>query len=150
MGVHTPPVEPIGLQVISAAQSVSGALDRALTAADGSLRMWLVLVAASGKDQRHGAHSELSVATGDDAAALSDDMHRMEVAGLVVRRTDPHDPRESAAELTEAGRALFHRLLRVVVAYDARLRTRFTVEEIDVFSNMLKRLRSTVATELPS
>ena len=135
--------------MISAAQSVSSALDIALTAAGGSLGMWLVLVAASGKDQRHGAHSELSVATGDDAAALSDDMHRIEVAGLVVRRTDPHDPSESGVELTEAGRALFHRLLRVVVAFDARLRTGFTVEEIDVFTSTLERLRGNVAAGEP-
>jgi MarR family transcriptional regulator for hemolysin len=149
MSTHAAPTEPIGLQVISAAQSVSSALDIALTAAGGSLGMWLVLVAASGKDQRHGAHSELSVATGDDAAALSDDMHRIEVAGLVVRRTDPHDPSESGVELTEAGRALFHRLLRVVVAFDARLRTGFTVEEIDVFTSTLERLRGNVAAGEP-
>jgi DNA-binding MarR family transcriptional regulator len=136
--------------VINAAQSVSGALDRALTAAGGSLGMWLILVAASGKHQRHSGHPELSVATGVDAAALSDDMHRMEVAGLMVRRTDSHDPPEPGVELTEAGRALFHRLLRVVVAYDARLRTGFTVEEIDVFSSLLKRLRSSVTAEEPS
>lgn len=150
MTTHVAPTEPIGLQVISAAESVSGALDRALTAAGGSLGVWLILVAASGKDQRHGAHPRVSVETGVDALGLSDDMHRMEVAGLVVRRTDAHDARESGVELTEAGKALFHRLLRVVVAYDARLRTGFTVEELDVFSSMLTRLRSTVAAEEPS
>ncbi|MHB8487573.1 MAG: MarR family winged helix-turn-helix transcriptional regulator [Candidatus Dormibacteria bacterium] len=150
MSTHAAPAEPIGLQVISAAQSVSGALDRALMAAGGSLRMWLILVAASGRDQRHGEHSEFSTATGVDALALSEDMHRMEVAGLVVRRTDSPNPREPGVELTDAGRALFHRLLRAVVAYDARLRTGFTFEEIDVFSSMLTRVRRSVTAEEPS
>lgn len=140
----------MGLQVISAAQSVSAALDRALTAAGGSLGMWLVLVSASGKDQRHGTHSALAVATGADAGAWSDAVPRMEETGLVVARTDAGEPSDPAVELTEAGRALFHRLLRVVVAYDAQLRTGFTNEEIDVLSSLLTRLRSSVAADEPS
>jgi DNA-binding MarR family transcriptional regulator len=107
--------------------------------------MWLILVAASGKDKRHGAYPELSDAIGVDDWRLTDDVHRMEAAGLVVRQTDPQDPREPRVELTEAGKGFFHRLLRVVVAYDARLRTELTAEEIDSLSSTLQRLRSTVA-----
>ena len=142
--------EPIGLQVINTAQLVSSALDVALTAAGGSLGMWRILVAASRKDQRHRAHSALSEAMGVDARTLSDHLHRMEDAGLVVRKPDPHDPLESTVELTEAGRTLFHRLLRVVVAFDARLRTGLAAENVDVFSSMLTRLRSNVALTEPS
>jgi len=49
MGMHTPPAEPIGLQVINTAQLVSSALDVALKAAGGSLGMWLILVATLGE-----------------------------------------------------------------------------------------------------
>jgi DNA-binding MarR family transcriptional regulator len=86
---------------------------------------------------------------GVGANTLWDDVHRMEVAGLVVRKPDPEHSHEPKVELTEAGRASFHRLLRVVVAFDARLRTGLAAEEMDVLSSMLTRLRSNVAsTEL--
>jgi MarR family transcriptional regulator, transcriptional regulator for hemolysin len=149
MGMHTR-TEPIGLQVINTARLVSSALDVALTAAGGSLGLWRILVAASGKDQQHGAHSEFSEAMGVGANTLSDDVHRMEVAGLMVRNPDPQHSHEPRVELTEAGRALFHRLLRVVVAYDARLRTGLEAEEMDVLSTMLTRLRSNVASTEPT
>jgi MarR family transcriptional regulator, transcriptional regulator for hemolysin len=149
MGMHTPPAEPIGLQVINAARLVSDALDVALTAAGGSLGMWRILVAVSGTEQRHRAHSEFSEAMGVGANTLSDDIHRMEVAGLVVRNPDPPHSHDPGVELTDAGRALFHRLLRVVVAFDARLRTGLAAEEMEVLSSLLTRLRSNVAsTEL--
>jgi MarR family transcriptional regulator for hemolysin len=138
------PTEPIGLQVINTARLVSSALDVALTAAGGSLGMWLILVAASGKVQRHGAHSDSSEAMGVGANTLPDDVHRMEVAGLVVRKPDPQHSHEPSVELTEAGKAMFHRLLRVVVGFDARLRTGLTPPEIDSFTSTLTRLRSNV------
>jgi DNA-binding MarR family transcriptional regulator len=148
MGMHTR-TEPIGFQVIDVAQLVSDALDVVLTAVGGSLGMWRILVAASGKDQRHGGHLAFSEATDLGADTRSDDVHRMEVAALVVRYPDSQHSHAPRAELTEAGRALFHRLLRVVVAFDARLRTGLKAEEMDALSRMLTRLRNNVAsTEL--
>lgn len=112
--------------------------------------MWRSLVAASGKDQRHGAHSAFSEAVCVGARTLSDDVHRMEVVGLVVRKPDPQHSHEPRVELTEAGQALFHRLLRVVVAFDTRLHTGLAAEDIDVFSSMLTRLGSNAASPEPS
>ena len=141
--------EPIGLQVINTAQLVSSALDVALTAAGGSLGMWRILVAASGKAQRHGAHPAFSEAVGVVVWALSDDVHRMEVAGLVVRQPDPQKSDEPRVELTDAGGAL-HSVLRVVVAFDIRLRTGLAAEDMDAFSSVLTRLGSNVAAAEPS
>jgi DNA-binding MarR family transcriptional regulator len=143
MGMHTR-TEPIGLQVINTAQLISSALDVALTAAGGSLGMWRILVAASGKDQRYGGHSAFSQAMDVGARTWSDDVHRTEVAGLVVRNPDPQHSHEPSVELTEAGKAMFHRLLRVVVGFDARLRAGLTPPEIDSFTRTLTRLRSNV------
>ena len=58
---------------------------------------------ASGKAQRHGAHPAFSEAVGVVVRALSDDVHRMEVAGLVVRQPDPQESNEPRFELTDAG-----------------------------------------------
>jgi MarR family transcriptional regulator, transcriptional regulator for hemolysin len=145
--MHVPPTKPIGLQVIDAAQVVGSALDAALTAAGGSLGTWLILVAASGKDRRHGDDSQLPEAMRVDTATLSDDVRRMEGEGLVVRKPDIQGGRVPGVELTEAGRASFHRLLRVVVAFDTRLRARLTGAEIDSFSSTLERLRGNISDD---
>jgi MarR family transcriptional regulator, transcriptional regulator for hemolysin len=150
MGMHTPPAAAIGLQVINAAQLVSDALDVALTTAGGTLVMWRILAAASGKDQWHGAHSEFSESMGFGANTLADDVRRMEVAGLVVRTPDPQHSHDRRLELTEAGRALFHRLLRAVVAFDTRLRTGLAANDIEVFSSTLTRLGSNAAPPEPT
>jgi MarR family transcriptional regulator for hemolysin len=149
MGMHTP-IEPIGLQVINTAQLVSSALDSALTSAGGSLGMWRMLVAASGKDQRHGAHPAFPEAIGISTATLSDEVRRLEVAGLVVRKPDAQVSHGPNLELTEAGRALFHSLLHVVVAFDTRLREGLAADDIDVFSSALTRLRRNAASTEPS
>ena len=149
MSVHRA-AEPIGLQVINTAQSVSSALDVELKAAGGSLGMWRILVDASGNDERHGAQSAVSEGVGVGADTLSDDVHRMENAGLIVRNPNPQHFHEPRVALTEAGRATFHRLLRVVLAFDALLRTGLAAEDLDVFSTMLTRIRSNIASTEPS
>jgi MarR family transcriptional regulator, transcriptional regulator for hemolysin len=143
--VHRPPTEPIGLQIIGGAQLLSRALDDALTLAGGSLPMWRVLV--SQKDQHPGAHPGQSEAMGVVRGTWSDELDRMEIAGLVIRKPDPEHPRVPGFELTEAGDAMFHPLLRAVVALDARLRTGLTDPEIAAFTSTLNRLRSNFADE---
>jgi MarR family transcriptional regulator for hemolysin len=69
----------------------------------------------------------------------------METAGLVTRTRDPGNRRVHRVELTEAGEAVFQRLLATVTAFDKRLRTGFTDEEIAVLSGMFLRLRISVA-----
>lgn len=145
MHAHLP--EPVGLQVIGAAQLLSRALDDALTAAGGSLAMWLVLVSASGKDRQHRSRPEVSDARGDEEPTGTNLLHRMEIAGLIIRKPDAQIPRRQAVELTEAGKGLFHRLLRAVVAFAKQLRTGLTSHDIDTLTSTLNRLRSNIPDE---
>jgi DNA-binding MarR family transcriptional regulator len=69
----------------------------------------------------------------------------MELAGLVIRKLDPEKPEAPPVALTDAGEALFHELLRAVVAFDARLRANLADQEIDAFTGTLDRLRGKVA-----
>lgn len=138
--MHSAPTEPLGLQVIGAAQLISAALDNALRAAGGSRATWLVLVAASGKDHNRQSHGEMS----DQS---SGDLRRMVADGLIVFSPDPHNPAAHSPQLTGAGRELFHRLLRAVVAFDKQLRTGLTDAQITALNITLRRLRDNVATE---
>lgn len=74
----------------------------------------------------------------------SEEVDRLEAGGLVIRGADPTDPRVPTLELTEAGEALFRRLLRAVVAFDARMRVGLTDEETASFTNTLSRLKGNV------
>ena len=105
--------------------------------------MWRVLV--SQKDQHPESHAGPSETLGAVRANWSDELDGMETAGLLVRKPDPAHPRVPRLELTEGGEALFHRLLRAVVAFDARLRTGLTEMEIASFSDTLIRLKGNVA-----
>ena len=105
--------------------------------------MWRVLV--SGKDQHPGGHPARPGAIGPLDPNWTGELMRMEAAGLVVPAPDPQETRVSGVELTEAGEALFHGLLRAVVAFDRRLRVGLDDQEISAVSGTLARLRINAA-----
>src|SRR5438105_3144660 len=137
-----PSVEPIGLQLARTAKVVSRAFDDALVEAGGSLPMWLILVSLKG--QRHGPQRQLAEAVGIESPTLTHHLSRMEAAGLVTRTRKPENRRVQHVELTEAGEAAFWRLLSTVIAFDHRLRTGFTHNEIAALDDVLARLRANV------
>jgi MarR family transcriptional regulator for hemolysin len=147
-----PRLEPIGLQLTRTAKLVSRAFDDALAAAGGSLPMWLVLVSLNA--QRHDMQRELAEAVGIEGPTLTHHLNRMEAAGLVTRSRDPQNRRIQRVELTAEGEAMFDRLREAVVAFDFRLRTGVTSEEVAVLADLLARLRANTsawtATEVPS
>ena len=57
-------------------------------------------------------------------------LNRLELAGLVVRMRDPQNRRVHLVDLTPAGQAWFHEMLATVVAFDARLRTGLSDDEV--------------------
>jgi MarR family transcriptional regulator for hemolysin len=142
--VHVPPTEPLGLQLIDTASLISRAFEDALSAAGGSMPMWLVMVSLKG--QRRGPHRELATAAGvGDPSA--DQLDHMASAGLVIRTGDPENAEGHLVQLTATGEELFRRLLRAVVAFDARLRAGFTDREIVALSGALGQLRSNATDE---
>jgi MarR family transcriptional regulator for hemolysin len=128
----------------SAPQSrLSRALDAALIAAGGSLSVWLFLCRGRPVSMEH--VSELGKTMRVAPERLGPSSTGLESATLVILKPDPKNPRAAGFELTEAGDALFHRLLRAVVAFDAYLRA--TNHEIATFSSTLRRLLGNVTEE---
>jgi MarR family transcriptional regulator for hemolysin len=142
-----PSVEPIGLQLTRTSKVVSRAFDDALAEVGGSLPVWLVLVSLKG--QRHAAQRHLAQAVGVEGPTLTHHLNRMERAGLVTRTRDPDNRRVHRVELTPAGDAAFRHLLGAVTAFDRRLRTGFTDEEITALGRLLTRLRANVGAGDP-
>lgn len=141
-----PSVPPIGQRLGSTAKSVSRAFDDALATAGGSLPAWLILITL--KTRRMENQRALAEAVGIQGATLTHHLNAMENDGLITRRRDPANRRVHVVELTEQGEAAFHRMRKAAVAFDKRLRTGISDEEVARLTELLDRMRDNV-TEVP-
>jgi MarR family transcriptional regulator for hemolysin len=139
--------EPIGLLLTQAAKSVGRAFDAALAERGGSLAGWLVLASLMG--DLHGSQRSIASEVGVEGPTLTHHLNRMELAGLVTRERDPQNRRAHHVELTEEGRAQFHSLLGAVRAFDERLRSGFTAEELENLRRLLQRLATNATAPTP-
>ena len=134
---------PIGLNLARTAKLLSRAFGEALEAAGGSLPTWLIL--RSLKAQRLGTQRELAEVVGIRGATLTHHLNAMEAEGLVTRRRDPANRRIHLVELTSEGEARFRALRTAAIAYDQRLRTGLSDEDVAALEDLLGRLRANVA-----
>jgi len=125
------------------ARTVSRAFDAALVEAGGSLPAWLVLLNL--KTRQLANQRELAEAIGVSEATLTHHLNSMDAEGLITRRRDAVNRRIHVVELTGAGEAAFLRLRRAAAAFDRRLRTGISDEEIAGLEGLLGRLAGNVA-----
>lgn len=142
MVMSRPVREPLGLHLTRVSRTISRAFDDALAEAGGSLPVWLVLISL--KSGQLASQRELADAVGVQGATLSHHLNGMESAGLITRRRDPSNRRLHLVELTTEGNALFCRLREVAFAFDQRLRTGLTGQDIDLLESVLDRMRENV------
>jgi MarR family transcriptional regulator for hemolysin len=134
---------PIGAELNLASRAVRRAFDNALLAAGGSLPVWLVLLSL----KRGGADNqrELAEAIGIRGATLTHHLNALEAQGVLTRRRDPRNRRVHIVELTQAGEEFFARLRGAAMAFDERLRTGFSDDELSLLARGLNQLRLNVA-----
>lgn len=133
---------PIGLQLMQAARAVSRAFEDGLSAAGGSLPVWLVLLSL--KSRTVASQRELAEAVGIREATLTHHLTAMESAGLVSRRRDAANRRVQVVELTEAGEDAFVRLRAVAMSFDELLRRGLSADQIAELETLLGRLAANV------
>src|SRR6201987_5599661 len=133
---------PIGLRLNQAARAVGRAFDDALVAAGGTLPVWLILLNL--KIRRPGTQRELAEAVGIREATLTHHLNAMDEQGLITRRRDPANRRVHLVELTEAGEAAFHRMRGAATAFDERLRSGLSGDEVACLESLLSRLEANV------
>jgi MarR family transcriptional regulator for hemolysin len=133
------------MQLARTAKLVSRAFDDALAQAGGSLPIWQLLISL--KAQPHGMQRDLANAVGIEGPTVTHHLNRMEQAGLLTRTRDPDNRRVHRVELTPAGEAMFQRLRQAVIAFDRRLRTGLTPDDVAALSGGLERLRGNVAAK---
>ena len=133
---------PIGLHLARTARSVSRAFDDALAQAGGSVPVWLVLISLKSQQVRN--QRELAEAVGIREATLTHHLNSMDEQGLITRRRDPANRRVHLVELTEAGEAVFQRLRGAATAFDQRLRSGLSGDDVSQLEALLGRLAANV------
>ena len=133
---------PIGLQLSRTARSVSRAFDDTLAQAGGSVPVWLVLISLKSQQVRN--QRELAGTVGIREATLTHHLNSMDERGLITRRRDPANRRVHLVELTEAGEAAFQRLRGAATAFDQRLRSGLSDDEVSQLEALLGRLAANV------
>ena len=133
---------PIGLNLARTARSVSRAFDDALAQAGGSVPRWLVLISLKTQPVRN--QRELAEAVGIREATLTHHLNSMDEEGLITRRRDPANRRVHLVELTEAGEAAFQRMRGAATAFDQRLRSGLSGDDVAQLEALLGRLAANV------
>jgi MarR family transcriptional regulator for hemolysin len=110
---NRPVLEPLGRQLVFTAKSLREAFEGALAAAGGSLPSWIVLSTLA--DVGRVSQAALAGHVHLEGATITHHVDRLEAAGLVRRALDPADRRVRMLELTDAGAALYGRLLAAAI-----------------------------------
>jgi MarR family transcriptional regulator, transcriptional regulator for hemolysin len=140
--VPRPAHTPIGLNLARTARSVSRAFDDALAQAGGSVPRWLVLISLKTRPVRN--QRELAEAVGIREATLTHHLNSMDEEGLITRTRDPANRRVHLVELTEAGEAAFQRMRGAATAFDQRLRSGLSGDDVAQLEALLGRLAANV------
>jgi MarR family transcriptional regulator, transcriptional regulator for hemolysin len=134
---------PVGLRLSRTARSVSRAFDDALSAAGGSLPIWLVLITL--KSRQLPSQREIAEAVGIREATLTHHLNAMDAQGLITRRRDPANRRVHVVELTDKGEAAFLRMREAASGFDRQLRTGISEDDLATLEDLLGRLAANVS-----
>jgi MarR family transcriptional regulator for hemolysin len=142
-----PTSPPLGIELARTAREAGRAFEQALEDAGGSRPMWLILMTLKQRPQAN--QRQIAAQIGIESATVTHHLNGMEADGLLTRRRDPTDRRVHVVELTPVGEAMFHRLRRVVTAFDRQLHKGFDEAQIALLREFLAQLRQNVAQPLP-
>src|SRR3954469_4383599 len=124
-----PATPPIGLRLARTARVVTGAFERALAEAGGTVAAWQVLVLV--RSEQHGTQARLAEAMGITSATVTHHLGALEKQGLVRRWRGEGNRRVPLVALPAEGEALFDRLRRVAAAHAERLRSQLAEDEAE-------------------
>lgn len=137
-------MDPIGRRTAGIGKMLSRAFDAALEGAGGSLPVWLILLSLV----QRGAPTqrELAEAVGIRSPTMTRHLDNLEEQGLVTRRRDTEDRRALRVELTAEGRQAFLRLRDAAAAFDQRLRSGFSDDELHQLHGLFDRLERNISS----
>ena len=134
---------PIGRTLATTAKTVSSAFNAALRAEGGSLPVWLIL--NSLKHDRWSTQLDLARSLGIEGPTMTRHLDNLEQSGFVTRRRSETDRRAVLVELTEAGSAAYDRMLGAVIAFNKRLQTGLSRDDLKRLHQMLAQMAGNVS-----
>jgi MarR family transcriptional regulator for hemolysin len=134
---------PTGLKLAMTSKAVSTAFNAALSAEGGSVPVWLIL--SSLKGGLWSTQLDLARSLGIEGPTLTRHLDNLERDGLVTRQRSESDRRAFRVELTEAGEAAHDRLLEAVIAFNQRLSSGLSRDDLRRLDEILTRLADNVA-----
>ena len=94
--------------------------------------------------------SDIATLVGVDTPAVTRKVQQLEQHGFVARLADPTDRRAVLISLTDEGRGVVDRILRVHRAMLARLVAEWGEKELATFASLLTRFSQALTTEVES
>jgi MarR family transcriptional regulator for hemolysin len=139
---------PIGRKLAMTSKTVSSAFNAALAAEGGSVPVWLIL--NSLKEGRWSTQLHLARSLGIEGPTLTRHLDNLVQSGFVVRQPSETDRRAVRVEITEAGEAAHERMLVAVIAFNKRLQSGLTRDDLRWLDEILTRLEENLETQAPS
>ena len=125
-------------RLVALARTVSGRLADAYAREDISIPEWRVLAVAAQAEQM--SARDVVAMTPMDKMAVSRAITSLEKKALVKRTEHPEDARAAIVMLTEKGRAVFERIAKIALAFEAEFMSPLSAEEQESFANILSKL----------
>ena len=130
-------------RIVALGHALSGRLAAAYTNENLTIPEWRVL-AVVGETKEMVAARDVVRRTPMDKMMVSRAVISLEKKGFVVRAPDPKDKRVSMVSLSDAGRAVFNRVVERAVAFESGVLDALTSEEQSIFSNILSKLEAEI------
>jgi MarR family transcriptional regulator, transcriptional regulator for hemolysin len=134
---------PVGRKLAVTSKAVGTAFNAALATEGGSLPIWLIL--SSIKHGNPPTQLDLARSLDIEGPTLTRHLDNLEQGGLVRRRRSDTDRRAFRVELTDAGEDAYARLLGAVIAFNQRLATGLSRDDLRLLDELLTRVAANVA-----
>jgi MarR family transcriptional regulator, transcriptional regulator for hemolysin len=136
---------PIGRTLAATAKAVSSAFNAALRAEGGSIPVWLIL--NSLKHDRWSTQLDLARSLGIEGPTMTRHLDNLEQSGFVTRQRSETDRRAVRVELTDAGAAAHARMLGAVIAFNKRLQSGLTRDDLRRLDGILRQMSDNVSAQ---
>jgi MarR family transcriptional regulator for hemolysin len=136
---------PIGRTLAATAKAVSSAFNAALRAEGGSIPVWLILNSLT--HDRWSTQLDLARSLGIEGPTMTRHLDNLEQGGFVTRRRSETDRRAVRVELTDAGAAAQARMLGAVIAFNKRLQSGLTRDDLRRLDGILRQMSDNVSAQ---
>ena len=141
---HDPNKESVGRLLVLTAKAAREVLDARLQSMGASHAAWLVLHALIQHNAEGSSQRALAEHLCIEGPTMTRHLDRLEAGGLIERRPDPLDRRNTLVYSTPEGKAMLHRLTSVMEKAQEDVLAGLTAGEIETLTQLMQRVRDNV------